>query len=67
MDAEGRFETTKYPFILKLEDIELLGDKLERIARAQEGMLAIAAEARVARLELSAQLQAKLKQPFEGK
>ena len=32
---------------------------LERIARAQEGMLAIAAEARAARLELSAQLQAK--------
>lgn len=40
---------------------------LERIARAQEGMLAIAAEARQERLKLSAQLKEKLKQPFEGK
>lgn len=40
---------------------------LERIARAQEGMLAIAMEARTARQELSAKLQEKLKQPFEGK
>lgn len=40
---------------------------LERIARAQEGMLAIAAEARQERLKLSAQLKERLKQPFEGK
>lgn len=40
---------------------------MERIARAQEGMLAIAMEARTARQELSAKLQEKLKQPFEGK
>jgi len=42
-------------------------DVLERIARAQEGMLAIAAEARQERLKLSAALQDKLKQPFVGK
>jgi hypothetical protein len=40
---------------------------LERIARAQEGMLAVAMEARGARMELSKKLQEKLQQPFEGK
>lgn len=40
---------------------------LERIARAQEGMLAIAHEARQERLKLSNALQEKLKQPFVGK
>lgn len=51
----------------QLENSTHLLDILERIARAQEGMLAIAMEARTARLELSAKLQEKLKQPFEGK
>jgi phosphoglycolate phosphatase-like HAD superfamily hydrolase len=42
-------------------------DVLERIARAQEGMVSIAMEARGARMELSKKLQEKLQQPFEGK
>ncbi len=53
--------------IHRLLDIDKLVDIFERIARAQEGMLAIAAEARAERLKLSAQLKEKLKQPFEGK
>lgn len=40
---------------------------LERIARVQEGMLAIAAEARQERLKLSAKMQDALKRPFEEK
>lgn len=51
----------------KVADLDKLLDVLERIARAQEGMVSIAMEARTARLELSAKLQEKLKQPFEGK
>lgn len=47
--------------------IERLEAIFERIARAQEGMLAIAAEARADRIRLSADLKARLKQPFEGK
>jgi len=53
--------------IHRLLDIDKVVDVLERIARAQEGMLAIAAEARQERMKLSAKLQEKLKQPFEGK
>lgn len=41
-------------------------DVLERIARAQEGMLAIAAEARAERMKLADALKAKLKEPFDG-
>lgn len=40
-------------------------DILERIARAQEGMLAIAAEARQERLKLSAKMQEALKRPMQ--
>lgn len=40
-------------------------DIIERIARAQEGMLAIAAEARQERLKLSGKLQEALKRPFD--
>lgn len=47
--------------------VERLEAILERIARAQEGMVAIAAEARAERIKLSAKLQEKLKQPLEGK
>lgn len=42
-----------------------IAELVERIARAQEGMLAVAMEARGARLELSKKLQQKLTQPFE--
>lgn len=38
---------------------------LERIARAQEGMLAIAAEARQERLKLSAKMQEAMKRPLQ--
>ena len=47
--------------------VERLEAVLERIARAQEGMVAIAAEARQERLKLSAQLKEKLKQPLQEK
>lgn len=47
-------------------DEELLAI-LERIARAQEGMLAIAAEARAERIKLSAKMQEAMKRPFEEK
>lgn len=40
---------------------------LERIARAQEGMLAIAAEARQERLKLSAKMQEAMKRPLMEK
>lgn len=40
---------------------------LERIAKAQEGMLSIAFEARTERLKLSAKMQEAMKRPFEGK
>jgi len=39
---------------------------LERIANAQEGMLAIAAEARVERLELSKKMKDHFKAGFQG-
>ena len=47
-----------------MDNEELLA-VLERIARAQEGMLAIAAEARQERLKLSAKMQEALKRPME--
>lgn len=43
----------------------LIIEQLERIARAQEGMLAIAAEARQERLKLSAKMQEALKRPMQ--
>lgn len=46
-------------------DRENIALALERIARAQEGMLAIAAEARQERLKLSAKMQEAMKRPFE--
>jgi hypothetical protein len=49
-----------------MDNEELLA-VLERIARAQEGMLAIAAEARQERLKLSAKMQEAMKRPFEEK
>lgn len=45
----------------------LLIHELQRIANSHEQMVAIAMEARNARMDLSAKLQEKLKQPFEGK
>lgn len=43
---------------------EQLIAQMKRIADAQEGMLAIAAEARVERLEMSKQLKAQMKAGF---
>lgn len=47
--------------------VERLESVLERIARAQEGMLAIAAEARQERLKLSAKMQEAMKRPLQEK
>lgn len=63
MDNGQCYERCCNPASMKQSIIEIL----ERIARAQEGMLAIAAEARQERMKLSAKLQEKLQQPFEGK
>lgn len=46
-------------------DNEKLLALIERIARAQEGMLAIAAEARQERMKLSAKMQEAMKRPLE--
>lgn len=47
--------------------VQEVRDILERVARAQEGMLATAHEARQERLKLSAAMQERLKQPFMEK
>lgn len=44
----------------------LIVDQLRRIADAQEGMLAIAAEARVERLKLADQMKERFKAGFQG-
>lgn len=60
-----RDEFTEHRVIGKLLDPDKLINILERIARAQEGMLAIAAEARQERIKLSAKMQEAMKRPLE--
>lgn len=61
MDKDGYYINAESLFRERLLAV------LERIARAQEGMISVAMSAHAARQELSAKLQEKLKQPFEGK
>lgn len=49
------------------QELDRLLVVLNRIADAQEGMLAIAAEARVERLKLSAKMQEAMKRPLQEK
>jgi hypothetical protein len=63
-----KYKPTDFPDYLTYDrhvNLDRIATALEQIVRAQEGMLAIAAEARQERLKLSAKMQEALKRPMQ--